>query len=78
LSQARFLGFSLHGAPPCLSQIFVAGRAKIHSTMTDPFHTNDPSGSVEQLIHSEAVRLDAYLRSVPELLSRSGKKLRRV
>jgi hypothetical protein len=29
------------------------------------------------LIHAEAVRLDAYLRSVPELLSRSGKKLRR-
>ena len=26
---------------------------------------------------AETVRLDAYLRSVPELLSRSGKKLRR-
>jgi hypothetical protein len=41
------------------------------------YYANDPSGSVEQLIHAEAVRLDAYLRSVPELLSRSGKKLRR-
>ena len=40
------------------------------------YFANDPSGSVEQLIHAEAVRLDAYLRSVPELLSRSGKKLR--
>src|SRR5438132_9575956 len=29
------------------------------------------------MFHAEAVRLDAYLRSVPELLSRSGKKLRR-
>src|SRR5580700_12134322 len=41
------------------------------------YFANDPSGSVEQLIHAEAVRLDAYLRSVPELLSRSRKKLRR-
>jgi hypothetical protein len=41
------------------------------------YFANDPSGSVEQLIHAEAVRLDACLRSVPELLSRSGKKLRR-
>ena len=41
------------------------------------YFANDPSGSVEQLIHAEAIRLDAYLRSVPELLSRSGKKLRR-
>jgi hypothetical protein len=41
------------------------------------YFANDPSGSVEQLIHAEAVRLDAYLRSVLELLSRSGKKLRR-
>ena len=29
------------------------------------------------MFHAEAARLDAYLRSVPELLSRSGKKLRR-
>jgi hypothetical protein len=41
------------------------------------YFANDPSGSVEQLIDAEAARLDAYLRSVPELLSRSGKKLRR-
>lgn len=41
------------------------------------YFANDPSGSVEQLIHAEAVRLNAYLRSLPELLSRSGKKLRR-
>ncbi len=41
------------------------------------YFANDPSGSVEELIHAEAVRLDAYLRSVPELLSRSGEKLRR-
>ena len=32
------------------------------------YFANDPSGSVEELIHAEAVRLDAYLRSVPELL----------
>jgi hypothetical protein len=44
--------------------------------LTKEYFANDPSGSVEQLIHAEAVRLDAYLRSVPELLSRSGKKLR--
>jgi hypothetical protein len=30
------------------------------------YFANDPSGSVEELIHAEAVRLDAYLRSVPE------------
>ena len=41
------------------------------------YFANDPSRSVEQLIDAEAARLDAYLRSVPELLSRSGKKLRR-
>jgi hypothetical protein len=41
------------------------------------YFANDPSDSVEQLIHAEAVRLDAYLRSVPELLSCSGSKLRR-
>jgi hypothetical protein len=41
------------------------------------YFANDPGGSVEQLIDAEAARLDAYLRSVPELLSRSGKKLRR-
>jgi hypothetical protein len=27
------------------------------------YFANDPSGSVEELIHAEAVRLDAYLRS---------------
>ena len=32
------------------------------------YFANDPSGSVEQLIHAEAVRLNAYLRSLPELL----------
>jgi hypothetical protein len=41
------------------------------------YFANDPSGLVDQLIDAEAARLDAYLRSVPELLSRSGKKLRR-
>ena len=41
------------------------------------YFANDPSGSVDQLIDAEAARVDAYLRSVPELLSRSGKKLRR-
>ena len=35
------------------------------------YFANDPSGSVEQLIHAEAVRLDAYLRSVPDALARS-------
>src|ERR1700747_1157100 len=41
------------------------------------YFANDPAGSVEQLIGAEAARLDAYLRSVPDALSRSGKKLRR-
>ena len=41
------------------------------------YFVNDPGGSVDQVIDAETVRLDAYLRSVPELLSRSGKKLRR-
>jgi hypothetical protein len=41
------------------------------------YFANDPGGSVDQLIDAETARLDAYLRSVPELLSRSGKKLRR-
>ena len=40
------------------------------------YFANDPSGSVEELIHAEAVRLEAYLRSVHELLSRSGKNRR--
>ena len=41
------------------------------------YFANDPGGLVDQLIDAETARLDAYLRSVPELLSRSGKKLRR-
>jgi hypothetical protein len=41
------------------------------------YFANDPNGSFERLIDGEAARLDAYLRSVPELLSRSGAKLRR-
>ena len=41
------------------------------------YFANDPGGSVEQLIDAEAARLDAYLRSVPDALSRSGSKLRR-
>src|SRR6266566_1417645 len=41
------------------------------------YFANDPSGSVEQLIDEEAARLDAYLRSVPDALARSGSKLRR-
>ena len=41
------------------------------------YFANDPSGSVEQLIHAEAVRLDAYLRSVPDALACSDSKLRR-
>ncbi len=41
------------------------------------YFANDPGGSVDRLIDAETARLDAYLRSVPELLSRSGKKLRR-
>jgi hypothetical protein len=41
------------------------------------YFANDPCGSFECLIDAEASRLDAYLRSVPELLSRSGTKLRR-
>jgi hypothetical protein len=35
---------------------------------------NDPDGSVEQLIHAEAARLDAYLRSMPELLFPFGQE----
>ena len=41
------------------------------------YFANDPGSSVDQLIDAETARLDAYPRSVPELLSRSGKKLRR-
>jgi hypothetical protein len=41
------------------------------------YFANDPSGSVDQLIDAEAARLDAYLRSVPDALARSGSKLRR-
>ena len=41
------------------------------------YFVNDPGGSVEQLIDAEAARLDAYLRSVPDALARSGFKLRR-
>src|SRR5260370_16445622 len=41
------------------------------------YFANDPIGSVDQLIDAEAARLYAYLRSVPELLSRSSKKLKR-
>ena len=41
------------------------------------YFANDPNGSFERLIDGEAAHLDAYLRSVPELLSRSGAKLRR-
>src|SRR5258708_1915825 len=41
------------------------------------YFANDPNGSFERLIDGEVARLDAYLRSVPELLSRSGAKLRR-
>jgi hypothetical protein len=41
------------------------------------YFANDPGGSVEQLIDAEAARLDAYLRSVPDALARSGSKLRR-
>jgi hypothetical protein len=40
------------------------------------YFVNDPSGSFDRLVDAEAVRLDAYLRSVPELLSSSGKKLK--
>jgi hypothetical protein len=41
------------------------------------YFANDPEGAVEQLIDAEAARLDTYLNSVPELLSRSGTKIRR-
>ena len=41
------------------------------------YFANDPDGAVEQLIDAEAARLDAYLNSLPELLSRSSTKIRR-
>jgi hypothetical protein len=41
------------------------------------YFANDPVDSVEQLIDAEAARLDAYLNSVPELLSCSGAKVKR-
>jgi hypothetical protein len=41
------------------------------------YFANDPHGPVDQLIDAEAARLDAYLRSVPDALARSGSKLRR-
>ena len=41
------------------------------------YFTNDPNGSFDRMIDTEAARLDAYLRSVPELLSSSSRKLTR-
>jgi hypothetical protein len=41
------------------------------------YFANDPNGSFDRLIDTEAARLDAYLRSLPELLSRSSRKLTR-
>jgi hypothetical protein len=46
-------------------------------TIERKYFANDPNGSFERLIDTEAARLDAYLRSVPELLLRSGRKLTR-
>jgi hypothetical protein len=41
------------------------------------YFANDPSGSFDRLLDAEVSRLDAYLRSVSELLSSTGKKLKR-
>jgi hypothetical protein len=41
------------------------------------YFANDPNGSFERLIDAEAARLDGYLRSATELLSRSDRKLKR-
>ena len=41
------------------------------------YFANDAGGSIEQLIDTEAARLDAYLRSVPDALTCSSSKLRR-
>jgi hypothetical protein len=41
------------------------------------YFANDPNGSFDRLIDTEAARLDAYLRSVPELLLSSSRKLTR-
>jgi hypothetical protein len=38
------------------------------------YFANDPGGSVDQLIDAETARLDAYLRSVPELLFPFGQE----
>jgi hypothetical protein len=35
------------------------------------YFANDPSGSVEQLIHAEAVRLDAYLWRTENIIART-------
>ena len=41
------------------------------------YFANDPNGSFDRLVDTEAARLDAYLRSLPELLARSSRKLTR-
>lgn len=41
------------------------------------YFLDEPRGSIERLIEAEAARLEAYLRSLPELVARSGMKIRR-
>lgn len=45
--------------------------------MQSRYFLDEPRGSIERLVEAEAARLEAYLRSLPELVSRSGMKIRR-
>lgn len=41
------------------------------------YFLDEPPGSLERLIKAETTRLEAHLQSLPELVSRSGMKIRR-
>jgi hypothetical protein len=41
------------------------------------YFLDEPRGSIERLIEAEAARLEQYLHSLPELVARSGMKIRR-
>lgn len=41
------------------------------------YFLDEPHGSIQRLIEAEAARLEEYLHSLPELVSRSGVKIRR-
>jgi hypothetical protein len=41
------------------------------------YFLDEPRGSIQRLIEAEAARLEEYLHSLPELVARSGMKIRR-